>query len=273
MSCSQLCRLPIRRTILLGCCMGLIAAPWLPQASASLVVSGTVDGLDVAAEAEFSIDSGNPDLLVLTLKNTLATPMTGRGQTLVGLLFSVDGADPSLTLSSAAGTVDYDGNSDASPGTANTNLLTTDIGNGQGPPHWELASNPGGELSSAATFEYGLSSIGGSASGYTGIWDGGNLDGDPWGIVSASTNVDSPPFTTGGPTIKPRWVRESATFVFSGFSGLSLSQIDPTVQFMFGSVPNGTINASSVPEPAAGVLLLVGVLATFIRRQRAAVSR
>lgn len=244
-----------------------VVAPFvlMTRADAALMVSGTVDGLNVAAEAEFAVDSGDSDLLVLTLSNTLDTAMTGRAQTLVGLLFTVNGADPALSLVSATGTVDYDGNPDAFPGTPNTDLLTADIGDGQGPPHWQLASTPGGVLSSAAPFEYGLSSIGGSASGYSGIWFGGDLSGDPWGIVSESTDVYSPPFTTGA-AIKPRWTRETATFVFSGFSGLSVNDIDPTVRFMFGSQPNGTI---STPEPTSMLLVLfgaVGLVAVWRRR-------
>ena len=247
------------------CAAVVSLAVYSASANASFIVSGTVDGLDVAAEAEFAIDGGDPDLLVLTLSNTLDVAMTGRAQTLVGLLFTINGADPDLMLTSATGTVDYDGNSDAFPGTPNTDLLTTDIGNGIGPPHWQFASNLGGELSSVATFEYGLSSIGGSASGYTGIWSGGDLDGDPWGIVSQATNVDAAPFTTGAAT-KPRWVRETATFVFSGFDGLALSDIDSTVRFMFGSEPNGTIDT---PEPAGLVLALLAVtlVAPFRRRR------
>jgi len=247
------------------CAAAILLLMCSAPANASYIVSGTVDGLNVAAEAEFAVDGGDPDLLILTLSNTLDAAMTGRAQTLVGLLFTVNGADPNLILTSATGTVDYDGNADPFPGTANTNLLTTDIGNGQGPPHWQFVSNLGGELSSVADFEYGLSSIGGSASGYTGIWFGGDLDGDPWGIVSEATNVDGPAFTTGS-SPKPHWVRKTAMFVFSGFSGLSLSDIDPRVRFMFGSVPNGTI---TTPEPAGLVLALSAAgFAVLFRRRR-----
>lgn len=234
-------------------------------ADASFIVSGTVDGLDVAAEAEFAIDGGNPDLLVMTLTNTLDAAMSGRAQTVTGLLFTINGADPDLMLTSATGTVDYRDNPDAFPGTPNTNLLTTVVAGGNhGPPHWEFESALGGELSSVATFEYGLSSIGGSASGYTGIWNGNNLDGDPWGIVSQTADVDSPPFGNGNAPY-PRWARQTATFVFSGFSGLSLSDIDPKVRFMFGSEPNGTIDT---PEPAGLVLALsaAGLALVFRRR-------
>ncbi|MEZ6072641.1 MAG: hypothetical protein R3C10_20860 [Pirellulales bacterium] len=241
------------------CCYSTVAALLMATApaSAAFVVSGSIDGLPVSAQADFSIDGGNPDLLVLTLSNTLGAAMTG-------LLFTINGADPNLMLVSATGTVDYEGNADPYPGTPNTDLLTVDIGNGQGPPHWELASNPGGELSSVATYEYGLSSIGGSASGYTGIWNGGDLDGDPWGIISANTNVDAAPFTTGS-SPKPHWTRESATFVFSGFSGLSLSDIDNNVRFMFGSMPNGTIDT---PEPGTALLGLMAAGALVLRSRR-----
>ena len=100
---------------------------------------------------------------------------------------------------------------------------------------WDFKGPPQGPYTysnSAATFEYGISTIGG------GVFNGDNVDGDDYGIVADVSSLNNPGFSSSAFPL----VVNKLTFKLSNYTG-DLSQIS-NVKFTFGSEPNFVLPAS-----------------------------
>jgi hypothetical protein len=65
-------------------------------------------------------------------------------------------------------------------------------------------------------------------------------------------------------------VKQTATFNFTGVSGFTEADIEPTAAFGLGTAPDSFLNTTVIPEPGSGLLLIVGFagLALHARRGR-----
>ena len=218
---------------------------------------GTVGGLSVSAAAEFSVISANT--LTLKLTNTTLGGTPTRTQLLTGVFFTIDGADPTLSLSSTALTAGSELYTAATTHTGSANLNVTG--------GYQLVGYPGGSFPNnsnnmAFPYEYGISTV-----GMSGLFQGNIVGNDNYAIASAGTNFGLNTFKKALPL-----VMSSVTFTIPGFNGLSDSQIG-NVAFGYGSLPDAVIRSRDrVPEPGPIAMLLaaVSILGICVRNRRRA---
>jgi hypothetical protein len=238
----------------------LLGMTWAPRPSTAQVFfngSGTLAGGIVSARATFSINSNGQ--LVITLENTSVNSSPqgtqNRSQLLTDLFFSVEEADPVLSLADARGTVVQFG----LPGIQDADLNATSAHTGG----YQLKGYPGGTFpdnnnGDSFPYEYGISTVGDS-----GLFNGNLVGNENYSLIAPLTNISKPglnniPLADG-----------SVRFTLNGFTGLDVSQIG-NVAFSFGSAP-GLVAPSDGGNPPAGGLdpvvpepnalaLLLGVL-------------
>jgi hypothetical protein len=195
----------------------------------------------VSAEVTFDVLPGN--VLQVVLKNTSLNPdALRRGDILTGVIWDNTGTDP--TLSSLSIT---------RPATSNIYTNATTINNASSLTNrWQFKGRPSGPYTytnHSATFEYGISTIGG------GVFSGPSIGGDNYGIVASAATLDNPSFSNSAFPL----VVNSLKFQLNGYSG-PLNRIT-NVRFTFGSGPNYVLAAHSnkaVPEPSSLVLIAIG---------------
>jgi hypothetical protein len=228
-----------------------VLAPVRAEALSIISASGTgATGNALSVEAEFAIV--NAGELQITLTNNTAGGTLVRGDALTDFFFTINGADPNLALISATGDV-----VELNQATLLNQDLVGDTGANSG--RWQFKGNPGGtfpdnQLGQSFPFEYGLSTVGDS-----GIFDGNIVNGDDYGIVATGTDLST------GSLMNVKWVEDSAVFTLSGFTNLSLDDIDGKVQFSFGSLPDAVI---TIPEPSSLLLGGLGLMGLGLIRRR-----
>lgn len=251
----------LRPTHAAGLALAAVLALAPGTARADLIFTGSGISTDtgnlVSAQATFSLLPGG--VLQIVLCNTSPNPEAiRRGDTLTGVIWDIDGANPTLS-----GFTVSRGTSDIYVNKNTINNATSLVG------RWIFKGAPGGPYTyskNAATFEYGVSAIGG------GVF--GGAQGDDYGLIADVASLDNPSFSASA---FPLIVR-SATFTFSGFKG-SLDDI-VNVRFTFGSGPNYIVSGRTpqgvaVPEPGSAVLVgaglaTAGLIGVWRRRRRAA---
>ncbi len=233
--------------------LGFAATP----AHAGLIVTGSGTSTDtnntVSAQVTFTLLPNN--VLQIILCNTSPNPEAiRRGDTLTGVIWDMDGTDPALsglTISQGTSTV-YTG-----PNTPNASVDLAGT--------WIYQGMPGGPYTytnNSATFEYGISAIGG------GVF--GGAQGDDYGLIASAASLDNSSFSNSAFPL----IVNCATFTLNGFTA-GLDQIK-NVKFTFGSGPNYVLRGTPqtvVPEPSTAVLGAMGIASLGLmhwRRRRTA---
>jgi len=203
-------------------------------------VSGNTNNT-VSAQVTFSVLPGN--VLEVVLENTSPNPEAiRRGDILTGVIWDMKGTDPALSglaTSLTAGSNIYTN--------ANTINNATSLVN-----KWAFKGMPGGPYTysnNSATFEYGISTIGG------GVFPGGSVHGDDYGLVANAGSLDNPSFSASAFPL----IVNTLTFNLNGFTS-SLDNIE-NVKFTYGSGPNFVLPGpkNTVPEPSSFVLAGIGM--------------
>jgi len=221
----------------------------------TFTTSGTVPstGDTVSASAEFTVLSGGNLQIVLT--NTTSGGTLANGDALTDLFFTVIAADPVLAMSSATGNT-------LNPSATGVDLKAVNKGDGT----WEFVGHPGStfgvnENGVNFPYEYGLSTAGDG-----GLFNGDLIDGPDYHIVAAGTDLN-----LDGLKNFPA-VDTSATFVISGYSGLTEANIR-NVAFSFGTTPDlvsegGGPPQQVIPEPTTVALLGIGLCGLLLGKRR-----
>jgi hypothetical protein len=199
-------------------------------------------GNRISAQAIFTLLPD--DVLQIVLTNTSPDPEAiRRGDILTGIVWDIAGENPRLSgLTVSRGTSDL---------YVARNTIDNQIPlNGR----WTFrgaSSGPYAYANDSASFEYGVSAIGG------GVF--GGVRGDDYGLVADAASLDNPSFTRSAFPL----LVGSATFGLSGFTA-DLASIT-NVRFTFGAGPSHVLAAgrgvqgAAVPEPSAVVLVAAGL--------------
>jgi hypothetical protein len=240
---------------------GLVASFVGPSraARAGVVFSGSGTNPEASTTASgsaaFTI-SGNT--LTLTLTNTTSPRTAAQGNALTGVSFDLSSGHPVLSLTGIALT----------PG---SRLWTS-----------RSASNTSAALAGSWTNVLGSSPLGEygvATTGFNGRFNGGSItlgNASPnYGIVAANTFGGAATAFSGS---RFPFIQNSLTFTFTGFSGVTESQIG-NVKLLFGTDGTGVIGAyadapaapAAVPEPSSVLLGLseaAGLVGFAVWRRR-----
>jgi hypothetical protein len=246
--------------LLLGLCGGLL----LPSYAGAITFSAsqTISGYTYAAQADFTYDSLNHQLII-TLTNTAPVQAANQGQTLSGIYFDVAG-NPVLTKHSAATAAGSSIVNDT------PNLNDALIGR-----EWAFRNNIGAAEASFTDARYGISSTGlGIFSPADRFLTDGNLagpnsvGGDDFNIVPAVQSN----FSGGGLNGTP-FVRSAMSFILNTPHNFTFNIFN--VAFHYGSgqdfptlvAPNPPADPQ-VPEPGALAMLCGAACAALVVLRR-----
>jgi hypothetical protein len=256
-----------KKLVHIGFIGAAISLSTLGSAHATLIAtaSGTVAGNTVTAEADFTIVG---DQLTIVLTNTSpANGLEAPASTLTGLVFGFQNLRLGLTpVSATSPNAIFDSAAcDANPcGGANVNIGGEwGLDNGTG-----LTSS--NMIGSAGYVTTGLAGNLGNFNGLN-LQNPTSLDGINFGIIS---NTAGP---LNGGLSGVALVQDTATFVLTGVSGFTESDID-NISFLYGTTPEGRIPGvclldcggitGNIPEPATVTLFGVGLIALAAAKRR-----
>ena len=228
---------------------GLVVAP--AYATVTFKTSGTSSvGTPVSFEADLTI-SGNT--LSVVLSNTSPVSLLAPNDALSSFYFDILGIGntrPALTYASAFGDV-YLG-SRQNPDTlqaANANLKAVQAGDCK----WEFKTM---KATQTPLLGFGIGTVGNN--NFTpNNFDGNIVGGFDYSIIKGDVTTQNLDGTL--------WVRDTATFSFTGVSGFTEANIANRVGFGLGTAPD-KLMVSVVPEPGTALLLAVGGLALWLRK-------
>jgi hypothetical protein len=234
----------------------LLALGVLPVVAQALTIttSGTSGGYAVSASADFTLIGSD---LQIVLTNTSDVDTRNNAGELTALLFSLDGAAPTLSMNSASGTTVVYSEGPTHVYTLIRSLTDVDLRASAVDGAWTFAG-----LGPSA---YGLSTTGGS------VFDGGLVDGPDYGIVAVTGDIVYG--NRDGLSEKPPRVDTSATFVISGWGGLIPEDYITDVTFWWGTGPDAVTEGGGgpsgyIPEPTTVTLLGIGLCGLLLRRRR-----
>jgi len=264
-----------------GIMAGAVASVGAPaDATAIYTASGTQGGRAVSASAAFTI-SGNQLTIVLQNTSPAASPSETPTNTLTGIAFLLNGANPLLTpmTASAAKILNPGACSPASACTgANVNVggeFGYQNGFSYGGLHNAEAIGSAGYITTG--IPHNIGNFNGGLAG-TDLDNHQSLGGIDFGIVS--NTFGSP---NGGLNGQPL-VQDTVTFTLLGVSSFLESQIG-SVLFLYGTAPDGALGGSlqpclgltcggttgEIPEPGTMALFgagLMGLAAAGRRKAR-----
>lgn len=254
--------------------LSLIATVIPSDALATPVVfsgSGTGTGgnaISAAVSFEFvshDFGSGAMNAVEINLRNT-AGPTTVRGNLITGLFFSL----PTVVGNLPTTVVGFDGLAARvlqSNGTTVNNVDIAPAVNGTATDGgYQLSNGPFGNAnngSSFAAFRYGISTIGGGLTGFS----GNATNSDDYGIAGSGSLVTSGNLGTVGPIID-----SIATFWVKAPGGWTSTNQITGVRVTYGSLPDNFLDLppppTAVPEPSSLMLMGIGGLGALGWRRR-----
>jgi hypothetical protein len=235
----------------------------------TIMGSGTsAAGNQIAAKAEFSIEGS--DLLVVKLSNISDGPSLAPADLLSSFYFDVltftTPARPTLGYSAATGQVYVtDKITPDTPATYTPPLDPNNPGPSLSFPNPPQPSDLRAFVANDDTWQFLAMTPGASPYAGFGVGTVGNSDLTPNNFNGLIVDGRNFSIYKGDVTTQALddalLVKDSITFKFSGFTGLTLSNISPQATFGFGTGPDSII---SVPEPGGIAIATGGALSCLV---------
>jgi len=255
--------------------LALVLLPGIAQATMTFVFESTTPDtlVDVRFQADLTISGDN---LTVVLTNDSLNHTDGPSHSrnpndlLTSFYFDIfDGARPTLTFTGGTGDVCQFFNAAVDdctvtrdqtvPGSTETDLRATSA-NDDG---WQLRQNLTMVMATQA-LTFGIGTAGNNSLNPSGFM-GNIVDGFDFGIYAGTPGTAT---EGGAPSLQGNngyLIHNTATFTFTGVSGYTEADIGAIALFGLGTAPDST---GLVPEPGAGSLLALGLVAFAFRRRR-----